>query len=334
MTDALLNTLYTNPRIGLSGNVNRLFQQARNYDSDILKSQVQSYLWKKPSYQLLKPRKYKFAKEKLRVSGIDSIHTADLADVAGKDKFISRANGGIAYLLILLDTFSKYLWVIPLKSKTGKSLAEAFQQIYQFSKRRPRKLWVDEGTEFYNREVRQVLNNYNIELYSVISPIKAGLAERAVRTIKTQLYRYLMEETTYRYIDVLQDLVDGYNNTKHRTTGYAPSLVRPRHTEEILDKINPRLTQQPFNKASTQRPIYKIGDLVRVQIHDRLFQKAYWGTFSDTLYVVDNVFQNRFPLRYSLKRHDNNLLLEGVFYAQQLIPGTKPDLPTKKKTKR
>ena len=140
-----------------------------------------------------------------------------------------------------------------------------------------------------------------------------------------------MEKTSYRYIDVLQDLVDGYNNTKHRTIGHAPSLVRPRHTEEILDKINPKLTQVPFDKASTQRAVYKVGDLVRVQIHDRLFQKAYWGTFSDVLYVEVQVFQNRSPTRYWLKRHDNNLLLEGVFYAQQSIPGTEKVPPTRKR---
>ena len=128
------------------------------------------------------------------MSGIDSIHTADLADVAGKDKFISKANGGITYLLILRDTFSKYLWVVPLRSKSGKALAEAFKHVYQDSKRRPNELWVDEGTEFYNREVRQVLDSYNITLYSVISPTKAGLAERAVRTFKTRLYRYLMKK--------------------------------------------------------------------------------------------------------------------------------------------
>ena len=59
-------------------------------------------------------------------------------------------NKGIKYLLCVIDLFSKYAWVIPLKDKKGSSIANAFQKVLSSSNRKPNKIWVDQGSEFYN----------------------------------------------------------------------------------------------------------------------------------------------------------------------------------------
>ena len=72
-----------------------------------------------------------------------------------------KFNNGVKYLLTLIDIFSKYGWIIPLKSKTGEEVANALKKI--FKKRKPDKLWVDKGKEFYNKNVQKLVNLYSIE---------------------------------------------------------------------------------------------------------------------------------------------------------------------------
>ena len=78
----------------------------------------------------------------------DNIWVADLADV----QLISKWNKGFRFLLCVIDIFSKYAWAVPLKDKKGVSIVYAFQKILDDSNRKPNKIWVDKGTEFYNNK--------------------------------------------------------------------------------------------------------------------------------------------------------------------------------------
>ena len=97
--------------------------------------------------ELHKPIKRKFKKRRVEVNGIDRIWAADLVDMQAFSKF----NCIVKYLLAVIDVFffSKYGWLIPLKDKTGKSVAIALKSI--FKERKPEKMWVDKGKEFYNK---------------------------------------------------------------------------------------------------------------------------------------------------------------------------------------
>ena len=75
-----------------------------------------------------------------------NIWGADLADM----QLINKFNKGIRFLLCVIDIFSKYAWVVPLKDKKGISIVNAFQKILKESNRKPNKIWVDKGSEFYN----------------------------------------------------------------------------------------------------------------------------------------------------------------------------------------
>jgi len=99
-----------------------------------------------------------FRKRKVYVNGIDKIWAADLAEMQAFSKF----NCGVRYLLTVIDVFSKYGWMLPLKDETGKSVADAFKEIFKKSKRKPEKLWTDKGREFYNKHVKEL----GVELYS------------------------------------------------------------------------------------------------------------------------------------------------------------------------
>ena len=128
---------------------------------------------------------------------------------------LSKENEGYRFLLLVIDTFSKYGYLIPLKDKKGETVADALKDI--FKKRKPEKLWTDKGREFYNKDVKDL-----VELYSTENEEKSSIAERWVRTIKEKMWKYFTDNNTYNYIDVLPDLVEDYNNTVHSSTKLTP----------------------------------------------------------------------------------------------------------------
>ena len=78
---------------------------------------------------------------------------ADLADM----QLISKSNKVIKFLLSVIDIFSKYAWVFPLKDKKGETIVNAFQKVLDKTKRKPNRIWVDKGSEFYNRSMESWL---------------------------------------------------------------------------------------------------------------------------------------------------------------------------------
>ena len=155
--------------------------------------------------ELHKPIIRNFKKRKVYSSFKDNIWGADLADM----QLISKFNKGFRLLLCVIDIFSKYAWVVPLKDKKGVSIVNAFQNIVKNAIEN--KIWVDKGSEFYNSNLKKWLKDNNIEMYSTRNEEKPVVAERFIRTLENKIYKYMI-----KYIDKLDDIVDEYNNTYRR----------------------------------------------------------------------------------------------------------------------
>ena len=93
---------------------------------------------------------------------------------------LSKKNKGIKYLLCAIDLYSKYAFFIPLKDKKGISIVNAFDKIIKQSKRKPNKIWVDQGSEFYNNKFKKWLSDNNIIMYSTYNEGKPVVAERFI----------------------------------------------------------------------------------------------------------------------------------------------------------
>ena len=106
-------------------------------------------------------------------------------------QLINKFNKGFRFLLCVIDIFSKYAWVVPLKDKKGVSIVDAFQKILDDSNRKPNKIWVDKGSEFYNSSVKKLLKDNDIETYSIHNEKKFVVAERFITTLKTKIYQYM-----------------------------------------------------------------------------------------------------------------------------------------------
>ena len=176
----------------------------------------------------------KLKKRKVYSSFKDSIWGVDLADM----QLITKCNKGIRYLLCPIDLFSKYAFVVPLKDKKGITIANAFQSILDNSKRKPNKIWVDQGSEFYNTHFKKWLKENNIEMYSTHNKGKYVVAERFFRTLKNKIYKNMTATSKNVYFNVLNDIVDEYNNIYHKTIKMKPIDVKSDPFAEYNEESN------------------------------------------------------------------------------------------------
>ena len=143
-----------------------------------------------PSYQLEnklhKQIIRRFKKRKVYSSIRENGWGVNLADMQS----LSKYNKGIKYLFCAIDLFSKYAWVVPLKDKKGISIVNAFQKIIS-ERRKPNKIWVDQGSEFYNNSFKDFLKINNIEMYSTYNEGKSVVAERFIRTLKNKIFKHM-----------------------------------------------------------------------------------------------------------------------------------------------
>ena len=166
------------------------------------------------------------------VGGLDDQWVADLVEVQPLAKY----NRGIRYLLTVLDVLSKCAWLQPLKAKTGVALVRAFDKIVT-QRRQPNRLQTDRGKEFYNRTFQRWLEEQGIQHFSTEGDAKASVVERFNRTLKERLYRYFTAANTLKFDDVLPELVQGYNATRHRSIGMVPQDVTWDNEEAVWKRL-------------------------------------------------------------------------------------------------
>ena len=183
--------------------------------------------------ELHKPIIRKFEKRKVYSTFKDNIWGVDLADI----QLLSKYNKGIRFLLCVIDIFSKYAWVVLLKDKKGISIVKAFQIILKQSNRKPNKIWVDKGSEFYNAYFKKWLRDKDVVMYLTHNEGKSVVAERFIRTLKSKIYKYMTSISKNVYIDKLDDIVDEYNNIYHTTIKMKPIMLTIIHILILVKKL-------------------------------------------------------------------------------------------------
>jgi len=151
---------------------------------------------------------------------VDDIWCSDLVE---KQK-LRKWNKGYKYILMVLDIFSKYGWIVPLKTKTGLEVSKALQIIFKENK--PKMLWVDKGKEYYNKNVLDLLVKNDLKISSTENEEKPSVRESWNRTIKTKTYKQFTIRNNTVYIDILAKILSSYNNSKHRSIGMTPRQAR------------------------------------------------------------------------------------------------------------
>ena len=250
--------------------------------------------------ELHKPIIKKFEKRKVYSTFRYNIWCVDLADM----QLLSKYNKGIRFLLCVIDIFSKYAWVVPLKDKKGITIVKAFPSILKQSNKKPNKIWVDKGSEFYNACFKKCLRDNDIVMYSTHNEGKSVVAERFIKTLKSKIYKYMTSISKNVYIDKLDDIVDEYNNTYHTTIKMKPIDVKDNTYINTSKEIN--------NKD----PKFKVGDRVRISKYKRIFAKGYMPNWSEEVFVIKNV-KNTIPWTYVINDLNGEEII-GTFYEKEL----------------
>jgi transposase InsO family protein len=173
---------------------------------------MQEWLSAQDTYALHKQVGKRFPRNPYTVTNIDDVWEMDLADLTS----LSKYNDGNKFLLNIIDVFSRYTWSVPLKDKTGASVTTPLKTL--FKSRQPLILQSDKGTDFLNKTVQRYLKTEDVSFHTTHNPdIKDAIIERFNKTLKTRMYRYFTKNNTYRYLGVLDKLVQGYNNSIHST---------------------------------------------------------------------------------------------------------------------
>ena len=199
--------------------------------------------------------------------------------------------------------YSKYAFVIPLKDKKGISIVNAFNKIIKQSNRKPNKIWVDQGGEFYNNVFEEWLSDNDINMYSTYNEGTSVVAERFIRTLKNKLYKHMTGTGKNVYYDVLDDVVKKYNNTKHSTIKMKPIDV----------KNNKRVYIDEHNEKDSK---FKVGDRVRISRYKNIFAKVYAPSWSSEIFTVNKI-NDTVPYTYNLKDlNDEEIICS--FYNKEL----------------
>ncbi len=276
---------------------------------------IQRWLKDQESYSLHKNLTRKFDRLRVVVTGLNDQYDADLADMHK----LSKRNDGVTFLLVVIDVFSRYVWVEAMKSKTDDAVVSAFRLIFARGEQ-PRRLRTDRGGEFTGALTQDYLDSMNIEHWEAHNDeLKAHFAERVIRTLKDSVWAYMRKNKTYRYVDVLQDLVSSYNNTRHRTTGMKPSAVTPGDVEKRLwwHLYKPK---KPYIKSRLGRPVrylFKKGVHVRISHKAKTFERSKDEKWTQEIFVVRQPFR-RFDIRKYRLEDIKGEEIKGTFHEAEL----------------
>ena len=249
-----------------------LYKRAKSKGMDVRLKDVKEWLTKQESYTMNR--------------AVKKTLDTDLGDMGS----LSAQNDKYHYILLCIDIFSRYVWVRPLKTKRAKDVVEAFGSIVEEG-RKPKTLRSDAGSEYTNKVIQNFLKNKGIHHYVTHNTTQASYAERVLKTIKTKLYRYMVSNYTSRYINVLQDIINSYNATVHRSLGRAPKDVSPGNqaevrTEQYVIKNKPKKYSRDRTIRKPLRYTFSIGDKVRISTRREAFSREYSTRFTGEIFTI------------------------------------------------
>ena len=259
------------------------------------------------SHELHKPKRVNFERRRVISNHIDHIWGIDLITMI---KY-SKQNNNYKYILTVIDFFSKHSWFYPLKSKTSNEIINSFKDIFKKSKRKPKMIQSDEGSEFTNKQVQKFFNDNNIKWYHTYNrDIKCSICERFNRTILNKIYKNFTLNNNTIWIKNLNKLVKEYNNSYHRTIKMKPV--------EASKKSNENIVRKNYNfEIINKKPKFKIGDKVRVSLLKNTFEKGYTSNWSEQIYIIYDIKSSN-VYYYYLKDLNGNKI-DGMFYQEELL---------------
>ena len=279
----------------------------------ITKKIVTAFLSKQTAYSLHRKNHKKFPRNPLYFPRVNHQMSCDLIDF----KSYSKYNDGFKYILVGIDGLSRYLYTVPLKTKTGVALRGGLNKIFEKCPELPKVLNSDRGPEFIANVVQKYLKAKNVHFFTSHGDMKAANVERVIKTLKVILYRYFDKTLQRHWLDILPQLTETYNKNYHSSI-----KMTPEEAQELPNAL--KLSEQSYVKASNVKkelPKLKRGDIVRLNLNLGVLAKNYEQAWSRALYrVVSNAHYNIGGARPMYEVSElNKTPIRGRFLPEELL---------------
>lgn len=311
----ILNDAYYNRNSNLQyASINELYNYCHNQSKikkeDFTKKKIREWLSAQNAYTLHYPSIRNFKRNHYRIFMIDELWEIDLIDF----RAINKYNNGFNWILICIDVFSKYIWAVPMKRKTGYEVTKAMKKIFEESNRKCEKVCSDKGKEFDNITFKTFLKHKNVVQQFANNPvIKCSIVERVIKTIKSKIFKYFTYSNSQNYIDNLQNIINTYNNCTHSTIKKKPNEVSVNNSLEIYSVL-----KKKYEKDEKRFPSLLVNDCVKIHASKyNVFAKGYKQKWSSENFKIKEVLlKNPYPV-YILTDL-NGIIIKGRFYVQEL----------------
>ena len=320
-----LSKIYYSPgEPGSFSGVQKLLHSSKKLKkNDLNKGNVTDWLKKEKLYTLFRKTNNKFLRSRIMSPRSGHMWDADLMNLYS----LSKYNRNQKYVLLCIDVFSRMVYTEPLTTKNADDIVKGFKRI--FTKAMCKVLRTDAGKEFTAVKVQDMLKSYGIKHYVAYNEGKASYAERAIRTIKNRLTKYMIHNNTYRWVDVLQKVTTSYNNTVHSSINIAPLKVNKDNTEEVFKYQYERVTNKALREGEERALARKKGKSLHEGDHVRLakvkgpFTKDYEPKYTEEVFVISKrSVRDGIPV-FHVKDLQGEII-KGSFYGDQLQKIVKP----------
>ena len=230
------------------------------------------------------------------------------SDLIDMQKY-SQKNSGFNYILVVIDCFSKFLWCVPLKNKTAKETGTGLRSILNSMQFPVQTMIFDQGLEYVNFIVQNLLKERGIYSYHILTKTKASSAERVIKTIKNTTWKIFTHQKNHRWIDILDDLTQNYNNTFHKTIQMKPSQVTWENRKKVFKTMYPKRSIKVHCRL-------KKGDKVRIGLNKNIFEKGFTQNWGKEIFEIFRVFQKNGVCWYRLKDKDGNIYHKQKYFNQ------------------
>lgn len=311
-----MEKLYSNLKnpAGLAS-IEKLFKAAKKSNQDITKKDVEKFLSSKDSYTLHRQNRNRFSRRKFLFTKPGHTLMADVCYM----KLYEKENA--PYLLFLMDGYSRYLSIYPIKSLKYSDVGTVLDNFFTTSIYKYSKFFSDEGTEFTNLKVKKLYKKHDILWYTTYSKtIKVSPVERAILTIKNKIKRYISHFNTEYYLDVLDDIVETYNKSEHRMLdNRTPLDVYLLNKWDDIESLSMILYKRHSKKVKSFGKKLSPGQVVRIQSSRRTFSRALDVRNTYELFKIKDVNEDHVPVTYNLIELDGEPI-KGIFYREELTP--------------
>ena len=304
--DTLLNNIYYNPKEGFIG-AKALFEKAKLINPNIKPSYVNKWLSKQSINQIHRDNTKKIAYLPI-FSNTPGSFQIDLSFIP-KFKTVNR---GYEVILTCININTRVGYAYALKKKS-----DTYEALQQFIKEAtPMTITSDNGSEFINIKTKKLFKDHNIEYYQSEpgDKHKMGKVERFNRTIKERLNRYFTAYGKPIWYDILDQVVENYNNTRHSSIGQTPYSVTPQDEERIIASEMLK-TQAILRARNKSNRVLSVGDKVRLPLKKKIFDKGE-PRYTSKLYTIKaiNEFGNSIEVegKKELYKYEDVQLNQGI----------------------